>query len=93
MSGDHFVIPDACPPECLPLHGVPRGGRALVVPATLVLDGVPRLEMKVAGVPARLDHAYLEVEESGSVPSVNRVDLYGFALADGRPLKESFKPW
>lgn len=63
-------------------------------PALLrVVDGVPRLEMKVAGVPARLDHAYLDVDDSGSVPSVNRVDLYGFALADGRPLKESFKPW
>jgi len=58
-----------------------------------VVDGVPRLEMKVAGVPAILDHAYLDVDDSGSVPSVNRVDLYGFALADGRPLKESFRPW
>lgn len=63
-------------------------------PALLrVVDGVPRLEMKVAGVPARLDHAYLDVDDSGSVPSVNRVDLYGFALESGKPLKESFKPW
>lgn len=63
-------------------------------PALLKLvDGVPRLEMKVAGIPAKLDHAYLEVDESGSVPSVTRVDLYGVSLADGKPLKESFKPW
>lgn len=58
-----------------------------------IVDGVPRLEMKVAGVPAKLDHAYLDVDDSGSVPSVNRVDLYGVSLADGKPLKESFKPW
>lgn len=58
-----------------------------------IVDGVPRLEMKVAGVPARLDHAYLDVDDSGSVPSVNRVDLYGVSLADGKPLKESFRPW
>jgi hypothetical protein len=58
-----------------------------------IVDGVPRLEMKVAGVAAKLDHAYLDVDDSGSVPSVNRVDLYGFDLATGKPLKESFKPW
>jgi hypothetical protein len=58
-----------------------------------IADGVPRLEMTVAGVPAKLDHAYLNVDDSGSVPSVNRVDLYGFALATGEPVQESFKPW
>ena len=58
-----------------------------------IVDGVPRLEMKVGGLPARLDHAYLDVDDSGSVPSVNRVDLYGLALATGAPVKESFKPW
>ena len=58
-----------------------------------IVDGVPRLEMKVAGVPARLDHAYLDVDDSGSVPSVNRVDLFGVSLADGKPVKESFRPW
>lgn len=63
-------------------------------PALLrLVDGVPRLEMKVAGIPARLDHAYLEVDDSGSVPSVTRVDLYGFALDGGAPVKESFKLW
>ena len=58
-----------------------------------IVDGVPRLEMNVAGVPAKLDHAYLDVDDSGSVPSVNRVDLYGVSLATGEELKESFKPW
>ena len=58
-----------------------------------IVDGVPRLEIKVGGVPARLDHAYLDVDDSGSVPSVKRVDLYGFDLATGAPVKESFKPW
>lgn len=57
-----------------------------------IVDGVPRLEGLVAGKPARLDRAYLDVEERGSVPSVRRVDLFGFALADGAPLKESFTP-
>lgn len=61
--------------------------------ATLrLVDGVPRLEISVGGVPARLDHAYLEVDDSGSVPSVLRVDLYGFALETGAPVKESFIP-
>jgi hypothetical protein len=58
-----------------------------------LVDGVPRLEMKIGGIPAKLDHAYLDVDDSGSVPSVNRVDLYGTALATGEPVKESFKPW
>ena len=47
---------------------------------------------KVAGKPCRLDHAFLEVDESGSVPSVTRVDLYGYALDTGELLKESFIP-
>jgi len=78
-----------------PVPGKPGSYMVRVVsyakrPALLrVVDGVPRLEMKVAGVPARLDHAYLDVDDSGSVPSVNRVDLYGYALATGKPLKES----
>ena len=82
-----------------PVPGAPASFMVRVVsypkrPALLrLVDGVPRLEMTVGGVPARLDHAYLDVDESGSVPSVNRVDLYGFALADGKPVKESFKPW
>jgi hypothetical protein len=63
-------------------------------PALLkIVDGVPRLEAKVAGEPCRLDHAYLEVDDSGRVPSVTRVDLYGYSLATGQPVKESFIPW
>jgi hypothetical protein len=58
-----------------------------------IADGVPRLEMTVGGVAAKLDHAWLDVDDSGSVPSVNRVDLYGFAVSDGRPVTESFRPW
>lgn len=62
-------------------------------PALLrIVDGEARLEAKVAGQPSRLDHAYLEVDESGSVPSVTRVDLYGYSLATGKLLKESFTP-
>jgi hypothetical protein len=62
-------------------------------PALLrMVDGKPRLEAKVAGVPCRLDHAYLEVDESGRIPSVTRVDLYGYALATGKLVKESFTP-
>ncbi len=57
-----------------------------------VADGVARLEGTVAGQPARLDHAYLEVDDSGSVPDVKRVDLYGYALDTGKPVKESFIP-
>lgn len=57
-----------------------------------LVDGVPRLEGKVAGVPARLDHAYLEVDDSGTVPDVTRVRLHGFALATGEPVTESFIP-
>ena len=63
-------------------------------PALLKLvGGVPRLEAKVAGEPCRLDHAYLEVDDSGRLPSVTRVDLYGYSLATGQLIKESFIPW
>jgi len=63
-------------------------------PALLkIVDGKPRLEGKVSGVPCRLDHAFLDVDESGSVPSVTRVHLYGFSLATGELVKESFIPW
>lgn len=62
-------------------------------PARLkVVDGKPRLEAKVAGVPCRLDHAYLEVDESGRIPSITRVDLYGYSLVTGKLVKESFTP-
>jgi hypothetical protein len=58
-----------------------------------LVDGVPRLEAKVAGEPCRLDHAYLEVDDSGKLPSVTRVELYGVSLATGQRVKESFIPW
>lgn len=62
-------------------------------PALLrLVEGVPRLEARVAGEPAVLDHAWLEVDDSGRLPSVTRVDLYGTSLATGKPLKESFIP-
>ena len=81
-----------------PVPGQPGSFRVRVVsypdrPALLrLVDGVPRLEAKVAGEPARLDHAYLEVDDSGSLPRVTRVDLYGTALATGQPVRESFTP-
>jgi hypothetical protein len=57
-----------------------------------MVDGVPRLETKVAGRPSRLDHAFLAVDESGGVPHVLRVDLYGYPLDGGELVKESFIP-
>lgn len=62
-------------------------------PALLrMVDGTPRLEGEVAGKPSRLKHAYLEVDETGRMPSVTRVDLYGYSLATGELVKESFTP-
>jgi hypothetical protein len=62
-------------------------------PALLtVVNGRPRLEGKVAGEPAELISAYLHLDESGSVPSVTKVDLVGRSLATGKELKESFVP-
>ena len=81
-----------------PVQGQPGNFMVRVVsypnrPALLQLaDGTPRLEMKVAGEPSRLDHAYLEVDDSGSVPSVQRVHLFGYSLATGKPVTESFIP-
>jgi len=81
-----------------PVSGQPGVFKVRVVsykkrPALLrVVDGRPRLEAKVAGVPCRLDHAYLEVDESGHIPSITRVDLYGYSLATGKLVKESFTP-
>lgn len=81
-----------------PVPGQPGVFKVRVVsyqkrPALLrMVDGRPRLEAKVAGVPSRLDHAYLEVDESGRIPSITRVDLYGYSLATGKLVKESFTP-
>jgi hypothetical protein len=57
-----------------------------------VANGRPRLEAKVAGEPAELIQAFLHLDESGSVPSVTRVDLIGRSLATGREVRESFVP-
>jgi hypothetical protein len=57
-----------------------------------MVDGVPRLETRVAGRPCRLDHAFLAVDESGGIPHVMRVDLYGYPLDGGELVKESFIP-
>ena len=81
-----------------PARGEPGSFKVRVVsypkrPVLLrLVDGVPRLEGKVAGIPCRIDHAYLEGDESGSIPSVTRVDLYGYSLANGKLVKESFIP-
>jgi hypothetical protein len=57
-----------------------------------VVNGRPRLEAEVAGEPAELISAFLHLDESGSVPSVTRVDLVGRSLATGKELRESFVP-
>mgnify|MGYP006277087213 CR=1 FL=1 len=57
-----------------------------------VANGRPRLEAKVAGETAELIQAFLHLDESGSVPSVTRVDLVGRSLATGREVRESFVP-
>ncbi|MCA3561684.1 MAG: DUF4833 domain-containing protein [Aestuariivirga sp.] len=81
-----------------PAQGMPGSFLVRVVsyqnrPALLKLvDGVPRLEAKVAGEPSVLGYAYLHLDESGSVPSVSKVDLYGYSLATGKPVMESFIP-
>lgn len=62
-------------------------------PALLrMVNGVPQLELKVAGEPSVLDHAYLHLDESGRVPRVTQVDLYGTSLRTGKPVSESFTP-
>lgn len=81
-----------------PAPGQPGAYRVRVVsypgrPALLrVADGVPRLELTVAGEPSVLDHAYLHVDDGGSLPRVTRVDLYARSLKTGRPVRESFTP-
>lgn len=81
-----------------PVAGQPGSFMVRVVsypdrPALLrLVNGVPQLEMKVAGQPSRLDHAYLEVDDSGSVPHVRRVHLFGKSLSSGAPVAESFIP-
>ena len=57
-----------------------------------MVDGVPRLEIKLEGRPCRLDHAFLDVSESNGMPHVMRVDLYGYPLDGGEMVKESFIP-
>ena len=57
-----------------------------------LVDGHPRLEAKVAGEPCQLDHAFLHLDESGSLPKVVRVDLVGQSLTRGVEVRESFIP-
>lgn len=57
-----------------------------------LVDGKPQLVTKIAGVPSRLDHAFLHLDESGSMPKVVLVDLVGHALDTGQEMRESFKP-
>ncbi|MFM8747547.1 MAG: DUF4833 domain-containing protein [Aestuariivirga sp.] len=57
-----------------------------------LIDGRPRLVGQVAGEPAELIAAYLHLDESGSIPSVTRVDLVGRSLASSKELRESFVP-
>jgi hypothetical protein len=57
-----------------------------------VVDGVPRLEAKVAGQPARLVSAFVEHDGHKPVPHVQRVRVYGRSLQDGSPLVEILKP-
>lgn len=81
-----------------PVRGQPGSFLVRVVsypdrPALLrMAGGVPRLEIRVAGEPSVLDHAYLHLDEGGSVPRVRQVDLYGTSLATGKPVMESFTP-
>lgn len=46
-AGDHLVIADAGPSQRLAFHRVARSGRALVMSAALVFDGVARLAVPV----------------------------------------------
>lgn len=57
-----------------------------------LVDGKPQLVTKIAGVPSRLDHAFLHLDESGSMPKVTLVDLVGHALDTGKEMRESFIP-
>jgi hypothetical protein len=57
-----------------------------------IVDGVPRLEAKVAGQNARLISAYLHLDESTNPPSVTKVDLRGETLDTQEPLLETFIP-
>jgi hypothetical protein len=57
-----------------------------------IVDGVPRLEAKVAGRNARLISAYLHLDESETPPRVLKVDLRGESLDTREPLLETFIP-
>ncbi len=55
-------------------------------------NGVPRLETKLLGKDAQLISAYLHLDESGRIPKVTKVDVWGLSLATGEPVFESFIP-
>lgn len=57
-----------------------------------VVDNVPRLETKLLGKDAQLISAYLHLDESGRIPKVTKVDVWGRTLATGEPVFESFIP-
>ena len=76
-------------PSAFEVHVVSYPERSAIL---RMVNGRPQLEMKIAGKPARLDHAYLHVDESARVPRVLQVDIFGQSLATGGAVRESFRP-
>ena len=46
--------------------------------------------MKINGSDCRLTNVYVYADESGLMPDVKHVDLYGISLETGKAVKERF---
>jgi len=57
-----------------------------------IVDHAPRLETKLLGKDVVLISAFLHLDESGRIPKVTKVDVWGRSLANGEPVFESFSP-
>lgn len=57
-----------------------------------IVDNRPQLETKLLGKDVALISAFLHLDESGRIPRVTKVDVWGRSLANGEPVFESFIP-
>ncbi len=55
-------------------------------------QGKPRASTEMAGHQAKLVYAYVDVDETGLIPYVRHVDIFGIDLTSGRALHELVRP-
>lgn len=57
-----------------------------------LVDGKPRAEGRIAGVPALITKFFVQFKTDTVIPGVSWVDLYGTEMGTGRPVHERVVP-